>query len=207
MLTSNNSTIYIPFIQSAMNPTPPFTDVTPGNAFFDHITILKNKDVTRGCTFDAQKYCPDRAITRAEMAMLLAKAVNISALPNSTPYFEDVLPSHPAFVAIQAIRNAGITLGCSTIPSKFCPDETLTRGQMAALIARAKLSSESFSYPSTPYFQDVPANNIFFRHIQKLKDLGITLGCGNGNFCVNAPNTRGEMAAFLVRRSIPASER
>ncbi|MCC6368871.1 MAG: S-layer homology domain-containing protein [Bryobacterales bacterium] len=198
-LYSNNTTIYIPFIQSALNQAPPFTDVPPGNVFFDHITILKNKDVTRGCTFDAQKYCPDRPITRAEMAMLLAKAAYAYPPSNSTPYFEDVLPSHPAFVAIQSIRKAGITLGCSTIPSKFCPDETLTRGQMAALIVRAKLGSESFSYPSTPYFQDVPANNLFFRHIQKLKDLGITLGCGDGNFCVNAPNTRGEMAAFLVR--------
>ncbi len=198
-ISSGNTTIYIPFIQPALNLAPPFNDVTPGNAFFDHITILKNKNVTRGCTFDAQKYCPDRAITRAEMALLLAKAIAAYPWPGLPPYFEDVPPSHPAFIAIQGLRARGITLGCSTIPSKFCPDETLTRGQMAALIVRAKLDSEWFSYASTPYFQDVPANNVFFRHVQKLKDLGITLGCGNGNFCVNAANTRGEMAAFLVR--------
>ena len=40
--------------------------------------------------------------------------------------------------SINAIADAGITLGCSTAdPTLFCPDQLVTRGQMASFIARA----------------------------------------------------------------------
>lgn len=48
-------------------------------------------------------------------------------------------------------------------------------------------------------FADVPIGNLFYTVIGKLSARGITLGCGNGNYCPNDPVTRQEMAAFIMR--------
>lgn len=51
--------------------------------------------------------------------------------------FDDVPPSHPFFQFIQALAAAGITGGCSASPPLYCPDNPLTRGQMAVFLSRA----------------------------------------------------------------------
>jgi hypothetical protein len=51
--------------------------------------------------------------------------------------------------------------------------------------------------PPTPTFNDVPTTHPFFQFIEALAASGITAGCGNGNFCPDAPLTRGQMAVFL----------
>ncbi|MGH8927934.1 MAG: hypothetical protein ACRDWH_06255, partial [Acidimicrobiia bacterium] len=40
--------------------------------------------------------------------------------------------------SIEAIFGAGITTGCSTSPTLFCPSQPVTRGQMATFLARAR---------------------------------------------------------------------
>jgi hypothetical protein len=112
--------------------------------------------------------------------------------------FSDVPQSHWADTYIAAIYHALITRGCSQNPLMYCPDNTVTRDQMAAFIIRAK-EGENFSYSSGPYFNDVPASHWAFKYIQRLKELGITTGCGIGNYCPDNTVTRDQMAAFLVR--------
>jgi hypothetical protein len=51
--------------------------------------------------------------------------------------------------------------------------------------------------PVTATFSDVPTSHPFHRFIEALAASGITAGCGGGQFCPNAPITRGEMAVFL----------
>jgi hypothetical protein len=53
--------------------------------------------------------------------------------------------------------------------------------------------------PATPVFGDVPASHPFYQFIEALGASGITGGCGSGNFCPEAPLTRGQMAAFLSK--------
>jgi hypothetical protein len=48
-------------------------------------------------------------------------------------------------------------------------------------------------------FSDVSPNHWAVTFIEKLAESGITAGCGNGNYCPNAPVTRAQMAVFLVR--------
>jgi hypothetical protein len=52
--------------------------------------------------------------------------------------------------------------------------------------------------PAFATFLDVPTTHPYFRFVEALVDSGITAGCGGGNYCVNAPITRGEMAVFLA---------
>jgi len=189
--------VYLPLLQEAVNPAAPFDDVPVGHPFFSYISILKDRQVTRGCTFDAKRYCPAEIVTRAEMASFLARALRLSGSA-TVPYFEDVPPTHPHYGAIQAIRAAGITLGCSTMPDRYCPEQPLTRGQMAALMIRA-ISGDNVSYSYTASFTDVNINYAFFRYVQRMKELGVTLGCTTTTYCPDSLTTRGEMAAFLVR--------
>src|SRR6185436_4955518 len=53
--------------------------------------------------------------------------------------------------------------------------------------------------PATATFGDVPTDHPFFQFIEALAASGITGGCGNGNYCPNAPLTRGQMAVFLSK--------
>ena len=53
-----------------------FGDVLPGTLYFQFIEALAASGITAGC--DAvPNYCPDRPITRAEMAVFLAKALGL----------------------------------------------------------------------------------------------------------------------------------
>jgi hypothetical protein len=48
--------------------------------------------------------------------------------------FTDVPVSNPFYYDIQAVANAGVTTGCGG--GKYCPDDNVTRGQMAAFMNR-----------------------------------------------------------------------
>ena len=51
--------------------------------------------------------------------------------------------------------------------------------------------------PSAATFNDVPLTHPLNKFVEALYAAGITAGCSNGNFCPDAPVTRGQMAVFL----------
>ena len=53
--------------------------------------------------------------------------------------------------------------------------------------------------PATATFPDVPTDHPFFQFVEALYAAGITAGYGNGNFGVNDPISRGQMAVFLAK--------
>jgi len=112
--------------------------------------------------------------------------------------FADVPNSNAFFQFINLLYQKGITGGCAVDPLQYCPNSTTTRGEMAVFIITAMFGANNFAYSTTPYFSDVPPGNAFFRFIQKLRDLGITGGCGGDDYCPNDPVTRGEMAVLVM---------
>lgn len=61
-----------------VSPAPPFADfgdVPTDHPYFQFIEALSNSGITAGC--GNGDYCPDRAITRGEMAVFLAKALGL----------------------------------------------------------------------------------------------------------------------------------
>jgi hypothetical protein len=94
--------------------------------------------------------------------------------------------------AIEAIRAEGITNGCA--PARYCPDEPVTRGQMAAFLNRA-LHLPAAETPSG--FTDTAGT--FADDIERLRHAGITVGCASTLYCTNRAVTRAEMATFLMR--------
>ena len=101
------------------------------------------------------------------------------------------------FPYIGTLREDNVVHGCTS--TKFCPDNTLTRGQMAKVIVRG-LGRSTTSYKG--YFTDVPQSNIFWPYIERIKRDGITVGCNppaNTKYCPNSNVTRAQLATFLAR--------
>ncbi|MCC6366776.1 MAG: S-layer homology domain-containing protein [Bryobacterales bacterium] len=188
-----------PLIQKQLGPIPPFSDVPLDYLFFDSISLLKLNNITPGC--GSGIYCPEAAMTRSEMAAFLVRAVVGEGFTFSNqPYFTDVPATHPYFSYIQKLRELGVTNGCSA--TQFCPNDTVTRGQMAAFLIRARLGitfNDTFPFQPQQMFTDVDGSNVFYPYVQKMKELGITSGCTAATYCVNDLNTRGQMAVFLIR--------
>jgi hypothetical protein len=114
--------------------------------------------------------------------------------------FDDVPLSNPFADYVNLMRTYGITDGCATNPLRYCPTDLVNRAQMAVFITRSVLNTDNFTFPATPYFADVPSSHPQFKYIQKLRELGITLGCGDGtNYCPAENVSRGQMALFLMR--------
>ena len=112
--------------------------------------------------------------------------------------FADVPPDHFAVVYIEALAASGITSGCGN--NNFCPDDQVTRAQMAVFLERALRGSAYVPPPASgTKFLDVPAGSFAAAYIEQLAADGITAGCGGGNFCPSQPVTRAQMAVFLGR--------
>lgn len=80
----------------------------------------------------------------------------------------------------------------------YCPESYVTRAQMAVFLMVAEHGTGYTPPNATGVFNDVPADNGFARWIEQMAAEGITGGCGNGNYCPNAPVTRAQMAVFLL---------
>ena len=76
----------------------------------------------------------------------------------------------------------------------FCPDLPVSRGQMAAFVNRAL----QLPAADQDYFTD-DNGSTFQDDINRLRQAGITTGCGPTTYCGDEPVTRGQMAAFLYR--------
>jgi hypothetical protein len=94
------------------------------------INRLRKAGITTGCT--ATRFCPNRLVTRGQMATFLARALALP--PAGDDYFnDDDGTAHED--SINRVFEAGITTGCSA--SRFCPDGIVSRAQMAAFLHRA----------------------------------------------------------------------
>ena len=121
------------------------------------------------------------------------------------PAFTDVASSDSFFSAVNLIREYGITGGCQASPPMYCPNDNVTRAQMAIFVVRSVMGGDNFTYSGTPYFTDVPATAFGFKWIQKARELNISSGCGNNGYCPNDLVTRGQMAIFVTRARLGAA--
>jgi hypothetical protein len=114
--------------------------------------------------------------------------------------FLDVPNNHPLYNEIGKLSARGVTLGCGG--GNFCPDNNVTREQIAALLLRAKEGGAYVPPPATgTVFADVSAGNPFAAFIEELYNRGITLGCAAGplRYCPTDPVRRDQAAVFILR--------
>ena len=129
-------------------------------------------------------------------SLLLVVSVASAVAPIDEPFIDVDGNVHEA--AIDAIAVAGISRGCNPpLNTRYCPDRTVTRGQMAAFVRRALgLPASTLDH----FFDD--DGSVFEDDINAIAEAGITRGCNppsNTRFCPSQTLTRAEMATFLYR--------
>ncbi len=114
-----------------------FTDAPPNQQFASWIEQLAREGITGGCGTNPPRYCPDLAVTRGQMAVFLLRAKHGSGYVPPKPAeqtFSDVPLTHTFASWIYELAAEGITGGCG--PAGYCPDASVTRGQMAVFLVR-----------------------------------------------------------------------
>lgn len=130
--------------------------------------------------------------------------------PQCTIAFTDVAVCSTFYSYIQCMACRGIidgyTSGCDTGSPCFRPEQNVTRGQLAKIVANAA----GFGEPGgKQQYEDVPPGSTFFAFVWRLSDRGIITGylcggegepCGAGNLPYYRPNstaTRGQISKII----------
>jgi len=124
--------------------TPPagtgtvFADVPLTYWAVNWIEKLYADGITTGCGTNPLIYCPDSPVTRSQMAVFLLRAKYGAAyIPpgvGSSTGFNDVPVTRWAAAWIKQLAAEDITTGCDS--SNYCPDDSVTRAQMAVFLVR-----------------------------------------------------------------------
>jgi hypothetical protein len=106
-----------------------YFDDDDGNVFEGAINRMAEAGITEGCRTRA--FCPSDTITRAQFAVMVVRALNLTGSP-ADAFSDD--RGHWAETAINRLAAAGLTNGCA--PDRFCPNNTLTRAEVATFFLR-----------------------------------------------------------------------
>lgn len=159
-----------------------YTDVPSTYRAYNEVNYLNQGDITTSSS--TTHFYPDAAMTREHAAAMIGKALQFSG-SDTTVRFTDVSAANPYMGYLNEAASRGIINGYKQADGtyKFEPNKTLTRGEMALMIARA------FQYNS----QTTNAAAI------ELMDKGIAAGVGKGNFGTTQLMKRGDFSVFLAR--------
>lgn len=129
------------FLARALDLAPPvgsdrFTD-DDGSPFEANIEAIAAAGITLGCT--TTEFCPEDPVNRAQMATFIVRALDLDPIDDPDRFEDDDGSPHEANIA--AIADVGITLGCHSVLPRFCPGDTVNRGQMSAFLYRALAST------------------------------------------------------------------
>ncbi|MXZ54152.1 MAG: hypothetical protein F4Z34_13315 [Acidimicrobiaceae bacterium] len=198
-----------------------FVDVSQGHAFRDAINCVAYYGITQG-TGDGTTYSPSQDVTRAQMAVFIARAAKAAGVDlggTGNARFSDIDDTwQEAQDAINQLATAGV------IPSggAFRPDDAITRAEMAAflvgllveaapnvrrdsagLILLGDVGSTSVADDRFPDTDDP--------EIAAIYELGVTRGASAAevqdrtkppldfNYEPDGTVDRGQMAAFITR--------
>lgn len=172
-------------------------DVDLGSERLDAVEALAADGVLAGTECEPGLFCPDDPIPRWLVAVWLARVIDgEDPEPIITSRFADVGADQWWAAHAERLAELGVTLGCGAAPARYCPDDPVTRAQMASFLKRAFRLG-----PALPAgFTDIDGN----RHaaaIDALHTAGITSGCSVDplQFCPDRATTRIQMAVFLER--------
>ena len=204
-----------------------FTDVSDDHAFGDAINCIAYYDITNG-TGDGSTYSPNQEVTRAEMAVFIARAAKIAGveLKSGSGGFSDI---DDVWQEAQDAINGLAATGMIAKGGAYRPDDAVTRAEMASFLigllnkaapnvtidsaGAIKLGSGSDATEADDHFADARASQPRANdaEISAIYELGITKGASAAavqddtkppldfNYEPAGTVNRGQMAAFITR--------
>ncbi|QTH44276.1 S-layer homology domain-containing protein [Cohnella sp. LGH] len=140
---------------------------------------------------------PSDIVTRAEIAAMIARNLggDDSKKAAAAP-FSDVSTSHWAAGAIEYVKQRGLMRGDAA--GAFNPNTAITRGEMAAIVARYKQLKLATEAESITAFSDI-AGHWAVLEIAANQQAGILKGYEDGTFRPNGKLTRAEAVKAMNR--------
>ena len=133
---------------------------------------------------------------------LLAAALLLGIMtPAGAEGFQDVDETAVYAPAAEYLSSIGVMVGDES--GNFCPDRSVTRAEMAAIVCR--LVGQADSLPSDDCFPDVPIGHWANGYVSQAAELGVVNGYADGNFGP-ADTVTYEQAVTMVIRAIGLEE-
>ena len=175
-----------------------FSDIAGAGVHRSNVETLASRGILEGTECAPGQFCPEEPIERWVMAVWLVRSVD-QGDPEVvvSSRFVDVEGGEWWVPFVERLADLGLTRGCALEPARFCPNEPVTRQQMASFLVRA-FGLEPVSGNG---FVDVEEGNSHLADINALAAGGITAGCATNpdRYCPTRETTRAEMATFLAR--------
>ena len=181
------------------------------------IETIASLEITLGC--EDRMFCPDRAVTRAEMSVFLVRALGdslstaqggLDAEPpwdgltgSGDPVFLDVSSQDWFAAYVEQLAAGGITRGYGD--GTYRPNRPVSRGEMAVFLTKA------FNIPVADpigIFDDIAPDVYYAGAVEALYRAGVTVGCEVTSsddqapallsYCPDEEVSRAQMASFLA---------
>jgi hypothetical protein len=146
----------------------------------------------------------------ASITKIVVEACNSNATVTGSVQLYANLSSGISLTTATIAANSGCVLTTSTLGTPHTVDNVANAyflgwsngsafdGSVLLRAVRVYYKLQISPDPATATFADVPVGHPFHRFVEALYASGITGGCGGGNYCPDAPVTRGQMAVFLA---------
>ena len=206
-----------------------FTDVPRSNPFYKKVETLLHNGITAGC--GPRTFCPDANLDRAQIGIFVARTIahGEENLPDSGvvgdaayacvdgghSLFVDVEPTDSYCRHVHYLASQNVDDGCAE--GKYCPDDIVSRLDMASFVARGLVapqgkdgvpetyadSATGLSYSCSTaspnlHFTDTPETGPYCNAAHYLWARGFVGGCAPTSFCPSEAVARAPMAKFLV---------
>ena len=196
----------VPRMFDDVHPIHPFAR-EPGDVDYSPwIHTVAAVGLMPGCGTQPPRFCPGGLVSRAEAAMVLLRAAHGAGYvppPATGRMFDDVDRAHPQVRWIERLVVERGVAGCQR--RKYCPDDPVTRAELASLVLRARHGARYTPPAATgSLFADVPRSHEAAAWIERFTATGIRLDCERG-FCPDAAVRREELAMAIARAFAPGS--
>jgi 2',3'-cyclic-nucleotide 2'-phosphodiesterase/3'-nucleotidase/5'-nucleotidase len=166
-----------------------FDDLYETSRGYDEIMSLTNSGVIKG--FKDNTFGPDKKVSREQVAMMMARALDLDMDNVNDPGFHDVVEKMVAYEAIAATKDEGIFIG--DLHGYFHPQRNIERGETAGVLVRAFDLEGSADLSN---IKDVKGTT-FESEISTLYANNITLGKTKTTYGTHDDITRRDFAVLL----------
>ncbi len=175
----------------------PFIDVSD-SSFSVYIQDIFCRGAIKG--YSDNTFKPNAFSTRAEAAKIIVGGLDIT-IDSTGSGFRDVNNQNPFYSYIQTLKNFGYSNGFGD--GTFRPNQFITRGEVAQIVAKAKNKDLATRTFGTQDFRDVDNTHVFFKAIEFLfsrtiEGERVVSGYEDGTFRPGNNVTRAELAKIVA---------
>jgi uncharacterized protein YkwD len=168
-----------------------FTDVQSSDFFYEGVFNLFCRGAISG--YPDNTFRPGNNTTRGQLAKIEVLAKGWELVNPPVPSFSDVPIDNTFYQYVETAHLHNIVGGYTD--GTFRPNTEVTRSQLAKIVVSAE--GWPLVTPASPTFNDLPADNTFYSHVETAVAHGVLSGYTDGSFRPGNLATRGQIAKIV----------